>query len=362
MVRLVIATVVTVLALAGPTAAASTDVVAAGFVAVTTGSGSMQISAFRLDGSAERRLTAGPADHHYPSLSPDGTQLLYTGDEGGRDEVYTLTVARPTVATRITSPPGVADSGSWSPDGRSITYSALLPGASAYQIFIAGTDGSHPVQLTHTADSGNTQPVYSPDGARIAYISGETATHPGPNGSTVTGIENRIWVMAVDGSGAAPLSTGPLDAYPAWLDSNTILFARSSFLSQSSQIVSAGLDGHVQVLSPPGQYYVEPKPMPGGKSYGATQEIGTELHLVKISRADGAALANPGAGEFLIDRLPIPAADGSTFSVAWIVTPAQPHAPSSPTSLPPALITLVMVASIALAAGAAALAYRQLRT
>src|ERR1700687_3850147 len=115
-VRLTIAMLSAILALAGSSVAASAAVVAAGFVAVTNGSGSLQISAFRLDGSLERRLTTGPANHHYPSLSPDGTELLYTGDEGGYDEIYRIHVAEPTAAVRITAAPLMANSASWSPD------------------------------------------------------------------------------------------------------------------------------------------------------------------------------------------------------------------------------------------------------
>lgn len=338
MVRLTVAIMGVVLALAASTAADAANVVAAGFVAVTNGSGSMQISAFRLDGTIERRLTTGPANHHYPSLSPDGTQLLYTGDEGGYDEIYKLNLAHPAVAVRITRSPLTASSASWSPDGSSIVYSALVSGDHAYQIFIANPDGTNPVQVTHTTDSGNAQPVFSPDGARIAYINGREATGQGPNGSTVTGIANRIWVAAVDGSGAAPLTPGPLDAYPAWLDASTILFARSSFLSNSAQVISVGLDGREQVLSPRHQYFVEPKPQPDGRSYGATMETGTELHLVRVSRADGASLRAPGTSAFVIDRLAIPAADGSSFTMAWILAQAPAGAPAR--SVPYAVLGL----------------------
>lgn len=356
--RQTVAIIGSVLALAASSAAASTGVVAAGFVAVTTGSGSMQISAFKLDGTGERRLTSGPANHHYPSLSPDGTRLLYTGDEGGRDEVYSLDPADPAVPVQITRLPLTANSASWSPDGKSIVYSALAPGAPAYQIITAGPDGTNPVQLTHTVDSGNGQPAFSLDGARIAYINGREATGPGPNGSTVTGIANRIWVMAADGSGAAPLTAGPLDAYPAWLDADTILFARSSFLSDLSQIVSVGLDGRQQVQSPSQQYFVEPKPMPDGRSYGAAQEVGTELHLVKVSRADGAPLTTPAPSEFVIDRLAVPAADGSSFTVAWILTPATPPGQGAPRLVWGRLPALVL-AALVVAAVYAAVAYRR---
>lgn len=310
-------------------AAATTNVVATGFVAVTTGSGSLQISSFKFDGSGERRLTTGPANHNYPSVSADGTQLLYTGDEGGVDEIYRLNLLHPAAPLRLTSPPLIANSASWSPDGKSIVYSALVRGSQAYQIFIADPDGTNARQLTHTVDSGNAQPVFSPDGARMAYINGRDATGSGPNGSTVSGIANRIWEVATDGSGAAPVTPGPLDAYPTWLDAGTILFARSSFLSQSSQVISVSLDGREQPVSPPNQYFVEPRALPDGRSYGATMENGTELHLVRISRADHSALTISGTGEYVVDPMPIPSIDGSSFALAWILGRSPAGASSS---------------------------------
>jgi Tol biopolymer transport system component len=338
-VRCLVATVGGVLALAASNFVATTSLVATGFVAVTNGSGSLQISSFKLDGSGERRLTTGPANHQYPSVSPDGTQLLYTGDEGGLDEVYRLNLADPAVPVRLTNPPLMANSASWSPDGKSIVYSALVPGSPAYQIFIAYPDGTNPRQLTHTTDSGNAQPVFSPDGARVAYINGREATGSGPNGSTVSGIANRVWVVETDGSGAAPLTPGPLDAYPAWLDPGTILFARSSFLSQSSQVISETLDGREQPVSPPNQYFVEPRPLPDGRSYGATMESGTELHLVRISRVDRSTLTTPSTSEFVIDRLPIPVTDGSSFTIAWILGQTQVDRPAR--ALPDAALPLM---------------------
>jgi Tol biopolymer transport system component len=343
-VRWVVATVGSVLALAAWSGTATTKLEPTGFVAVTTGSGSLQISAFRLDGGGERRLTTGPANHHYPTLSPDGTALLYTGDEGGVEEIYKLSLANPAVPVRLTSPPLAANSASWSPDGRSIAYSALVPGSPAYQIFTADSDGTNPRQLTHTTDSGNTQPVFAPDGARLAFINGREASGSGPNGSTVSGIANRIWVVGVDGSGAAALTPGPRDAYPAWLDAGTILFARSSFLSPSSQVMDVHLDGGEQVLSPPNQYFVEPKPLPDGRSYGATMQSGAELHLVRISRADRSLLTAPASSEYVIDRLPVPATDGSSFTMAWILGRA-PSAPAHPDPYGPfALVAAGLVA------------------
>jgi Tol biopolymer transport system component len=295
-----------------------------GFVAVTNGSGSLQISQFGLDGTVVRRLTTGPVDHNYPSLSPDGRRLLFTGGEEGVSEIYRRDLTAGAPAIRLTSPPLQATSPSWSPDGRSIVYSALLPGDASYQIFIARADGSSPVQLTRTADSGNSQPVFSPDGARIAYINGRPATAAGASGSAVMLFTDRIWVMNADGSHAAPLTAGPRDAYPAWLDRDTVIFAREDIAHDTTRIVSAGLDGREQDQSPSAQRFIEPRPLPGGRQYGATIEEGAALHLVLVSRTDGAPLRKAAPSSFAIERLRVARTEGSSFTLAWILgTPGR---------------------------------------
>ncbi len=304
-----------------------------GFVAVTSGSGSLQISSFRLDGTGERYLTSGPANHHLPSVSPDGAHLLYTGDDLGVDEIYGLDLGHPSAPTEITRPPLRATSASWSPDGHSILFSALAPGSPVYQIFIASADGTNPRQLTRSAVSGNAQPVYSPDARHIAYINGREANEPGPNGSTVSGLANRIWVMDADGSNAAALTPGPLDAYPAWLDAKTVAFARTSFLSDSSQVVAVGLDGSERTVSPAHQYFIEPKPLPDARSYGATLEAGGVLRVVRISRVDGAALTASTSSDYTVNVLPVPRTDGSSLTLAWILAAAPAEADHRPIPL-----------------------------
>jgi TolB protein len=319
-----------------------------GFIAVTNGSGSLQISQFTLDGVLVRRLTTGPANHNYPSLSPDGRQLLYTGDEGGTQEIYRRNLTAGAPAGPLTRPPLTATSPSWSPDGNSVAYSALVPGGAAYQIFVAHADGSRPVQLTHTTDSGNTQPVFSPDGSRIAYINGRETTAPGANGSSITLFANRIWVVDADGSSAAPLTPGPRDAYPQWLDSTTVLFAREDVATQTSRILSVGLDGREQNQSPVDQHFLEPRPLPDGKAYGATVEEGAALRLVRVSRADGAALKASTASDFVVERLPVPPAEGSAFTLAWILAAPPPARPATRPLV--AVVALGMAGLLVLAA------------
>jgi Tol biopolymer transport system component len=332
-------------AVPGLSIAAAPSLIPSGFVAVTDGAGSLQISQFTLDGMLVRRLTYGPANHNYPSLSPDGGQLVFTGDEGGRSEIYRRELRAGAPTTQLTHEPVTATSPSWSPDGESIVYSALAPGAVAYQIFVAHADGTGPTQLTYTTDAGNTQPVFSPDGRRIAYISGHEAAAPGPNDSSITMFVNRIWVMNADGSNPHPLTNGPRDAYPQWLDSQTLFFAREDVARDTSSIVSVGLDGVQRNQSPVTLRFIEPRPLPDGRSYGATIEEESGLHLVRISRTDGASLNASRPSDFLVQRLHVPATDGNSFTLAWVMS-SQPAERSGGAAL---------AAVIALAAAATAL-------
>ena len=320
-----------------------------GFVAVTNGEGSLQISEFKLDGTPVRRLTTGPTDHNYPSVSADGTQLVYTGEEGGVAEIYRRPFASGGTATQLTHPPMTATSASWSPDGKRLVYSALPPGTRAYEIFVSAADGSDAVQLTHTTSSGNTQPVFSPDGARIAYISGGSARQAGSTGSTSTPFANRVWVMHSDGSHAEPLTAGPRDAYPQWLDPRTVLFARDDPSSQTSRIVSITLDGGEQSQSP-SEHLIEPRPVPDGRSYGATVEDADGLHLVRVSRVDGAPLAESPTDNFAVQPLTVPRTEGSAFTMSWILAPARRPAPG----IPPPVLAVCALGVIALVGAAVA--------
>src|SRR5579872_4990519 len=252
------ALLLTVLSISAPSGAAAEAAAGSrvtGFVAVTNGSGSDQLSSFDLAGGNEKRLTSGPADHHYPALSADGQSLLYVGNDEDRDEIYRLDLGnRNAPARQVTAPPLFAESPAWAPDGRSIAYSAILTGWSSYQIFVAQPDGNRPMQVTHDTLSGNSQPAFSPDSRRIAYIKGRAR-------------DDQIWIMNVDGSDARALTGGPLDAYPAWLDDQTVVFAREYPTVHRSAVMAVRLDGGQPfALSPPTISVVEPRPMPDGRS------------------------------------------------------------------------------------------------
>jgi TolB protein len=92
------------------------------------------------NGSNWVRLTNDSADDFYPAWSPDGTQIAFASD-------------------------------------RSSKATANLPhrpaGGTVYHVFLVNTDGSGLVQLTTNDPMPYGDPDWSPDGQKIAYVSGE---------------------------------------------------------------------------------------------------------------------------------------------------------------------------------------------
>src|SRR5215210_3104133 len=96
--------------------------------------------------------------------------------------------------------PVVGDAAFPGANGRIVFVSdRAAPGPNGREIWTTAADGSDPLRLT-TNTVADTDPAYSPDGARIAFTR-----------------SNDIWVMNADGSGQVAITAleGP-DSDPAW--------------------------------------------------------------------------------------------------------------------------------------------------
>lgn len=137
----------------------------------------------------------------YPSLSPDGTRLLFQSNRSGRQAIWAA-------AADGSDPRVLLDGGVlgerpatpvWSPDGRSIAFAMTPAGATdpnESEIYVMGADGTRVRRLT-AAPGDDSHPHWSADGRRIFFNSAR-ATADLKTDWTRQWID--IYSMAADGS------------------------------------------------------------------------------------------------------------------------------------------------------------------
>ena len=126
-------------------------------------------------GGEPRRVTDGTGDNHWPSWSPDGTEIAFEGERGSDiPQVWCVPAAGGPIRF-MTDVAGGAGEPSWNPvaSRNLIAYTAAPNSANDRKVHIAGRDGSND-RLMLDADWESHQPVWSPDGVTVAFVSRST--------------------------------------------------------------------------------------------------------------------------------------------------------------------------------------------
>lgn len=174
----------------------------------------------------------------------------------------------------------------WSPDGSRVAYVSFRDGAGHPEIFVIDADGQHETRLTSPPTMAG-HPSWSPDGTRIAFASYE----PG------SGTQD-IYVMNVDGSGRQRLTTDPADdTEPSWAPTGDALAFVSYRNAQSDgnfELYVMHPDGSNQTrLTSTPDAEVEPDWSPDGTTiaYRLASALGSTVHVVKSDGTGDAPIA-----------------------------------------------------------------------
>jgi TolB protein len=196
--------------------------------------GGRDVYVINVDGTGEQRLTTnGLSD--IAVWSPDGSKVAHSQSTGpnGEMDIFTMNPdgSNP---VNITNDPSSDDMPSWSPDSARIAFMSYRAGGAA-QIYVANANGTGVTQLTTDAEGDNEAPDWSPDGARIAFMSNRD--------SATLGSAYQIYTMSTNGAGVSRVTSEPVDAeLPVWSpDGSKIMFTSQE--GDSRSIVVTNADG-----------------------------------------------------------------------------------------------------------------------
>lgn len=190
----------------------------------------------KIDGTDSLRLTADTADDRQPTSG--GGMIVFVSNRDGNGELYAMP-ATGGAATRLTFTPANEAYPALSPDGTRLAYTRDDGGLT--RLWIANADGSGPVRVTDSLDFGgavDVTPTWAPGSDRVAFV------------STTTG-SARLYLLTLSGMTIVPLlaDTAP-DVEPSWSpDGNRLAFASGA--GGGARIAVLNLGSHVVTLLTP---------------------------------------------------------------------------------------------------------------
>jgi Tol biopolymer transport system component len=144
--------------------------------------GSKDIFTMPRSGGSAVNLTGGsPGNDLNPVWSPNGTQIAFVSQRDGTSAIYLMSADGGNPQRLVTAPdgggcPSSLGSLAWSPDGSQIAYKAQflcgMPVTQGADYYVVGRSGGTPTFLTYGNTFRGDGPVWSPDGTKLAVVSG----------------------------------------------------------------------------------------------------------------------------------------------------------------------------------------------
>lgn len=217
------------------------------------------ISIVNLSNGEQKNITRGDA----PSYSPDGQKIVLTGPINGQppDGLYVTDLASGNT-TRLPSTANGDSAPLWSPDGAMIAFTRGPAGAigtpGPYNVMLMNSDGSNLRQLTYGSEK-NQATTWTPDGLNIIYTVYNSLSSSSvrmvniQTGETLDLFDTSYW-----GSSIAISPDGKRAAYEDWMPGEIYILVVSSLDGSNRSLLAQGNETIVSApkWSPDGQWVI----------------------------------------------------------------------------------------------------------
>jgi Tol biopolymer transport system component len=230
------------------------------------------------------QLTSESGVEWFPSFSPDGKWIVYSGQQSGNRDIYLQSVGGQTAINLTKDSPADDDQPAFSADGERIAFRSSRDGGG---IFVMGRTGEAVRRVT----TMGFRPTWSPDGKQLAFSTEDVGMQPGNSES-----RGQLWVVNADGTEPRQLPAddanlpswsphGHRIAYTFRLTTATEagLWTISPRTSERAPLVTDGYRNWSATWSPDGHYVY----------YSSNRGGSMNLWRVPVDEASGRARGEP---------------------------------------------------------------------
>jgi len=233
-----------------------------------------------------------------PSFSPDGTQMVFVSERDENEEIYVWN-ADGSGQNRLTNNSDSDKDPSWGPTtasapvetaeplatvGTRIVYASREPGYYS-DIYVMDADGSDRTKIVDSPQLDGA-PSWSPDGSKIAFVSGRDFAAHG----------NEIYTVDSDGTGVERLTEAPgFSLDPSWSPDGSKIVFKSNRNDNTYEIYITDADGsNVTRLTFDNNYPEDPSWSQDGTKIAFSQIVSTSQggsnRNIYVMDADGSNL------------------------------------------------------------------------
>ena len=219
-----------------------------------------------------------------PSPSPDGKRMVYITVIGDREQLFVAGIdgSHP---VQITRDDFHHEDPAWSPDGTKIAFVSMKDGGE--RIAMMDPDGSH-VELVTPATVRAIHPSWSPDSARIAYCTDDDLKPPKKNESEIYTVDRKTRQIT-------RLISGGTNTYPAFSPDGKKLAFRRMLGALDSEVFIANADGSdIRNLTNHPAFDGWPAWSPDGSriAFASNRRANYQIFTMKPDGSDVALVAN----------------------------------------------------------------------